>query len=317
MTSEARFCLCAASMALAATRLAGIRQSRNRPGLRRFRRMSRGQSGIFPRLRRHAAERLDAEICSFTLCPPACSARSPSCSRSPDRCLFIHDDDPPAGGAGSPRPGVCCGWRSGCDAGPVERLQRRGVPAIERAAKMIPQWLSKQDAPPLQLAREFQLRVQRSMTQIWCGIPVYNNAATIADVARRCREQIASVVVVDDGSTDADLRDLLKSLDVAVVRHPSNQGKGAALLTALKFASERGAEYLLTIDGDGQHFPEDIPALPVRGCRRTPFCSAARETSSATCRDPAGSDAIFPISGSASNPASASAIPKAAFASIP
>lgn len=97
------------------------------------------------------------------------------------------------------------------------------------------------------------------MTQIWCGIPVYNNAATIADVARGCREQIAGVVVVDDGSTDADLRDLLKTLDVAVVRHPSNQGKGAALLTALQFAAERGAEYLLTIDGDGQHFPEDIP----------------------------------------------------------
>jgi glycosyltransferase involved in cell wall biosynthesis len=97
------------------------------------------------------------------------------------------------------------------------------------------------------------------MTQIWCGIPVYNNAATIADVARRCREQIANVVVVDDGSTDADLRDLLKSLDVAVVRHPTNQGKGAALLTAFGYAAERGGEYLLTIDGDGQHFPEDIP----------------------------------------------------------
>ncbi|HEX4055317.1 MAG TPA: glycosyltransferase family 2 protein [Tepidisphaeraceae bacterium] len=98
-----------------------------------------------------------------------------------------------------------------------------------------------------------------TMTQICCGIPVYNNAATIADVARRCRGQIAGVVVVDDGSTDADLRDLLKTLDVTVVRHPSNQGKGAALLTALQFAAERGAEYLLTIDGDGQHFPEDIP----------------------------------------------------------
>ena len=98
-----------------------------------------------------------------------------------------------------------------------------------------------------------------TMTQICCGIPVYNNAATIADVARQCRGQIAGVVVVDDGSTDADLRDLLKTLNVTVVRHPSNQGKGAALLTALQFAAERGAEYLLTIDGDGQHFPEDIP----------------------------------------------------------
>ncbi|MGD0463275.1 MAG: glycosyltransferase family 2 protein [Tepidisphaeraceae bacterium] len=99
------------------------------------------------------------------------------------------------------------------------------------------------------------------MTQIWCGIPVHNNAATIADVARRCREQIQSVVVVDDGSTDADLRELLKPLDVAVVRHSSNLGKGAALLTAFRYAAERGAEYLLTLDGDGQHFPEDIPVF--------------------------------------------------------
>jgi hypothetical protein len=97
------------------------------------------------------------------------------------------------------------------------------------------------------------------MIQIWCGIPVYNNAATICDVARRCREQIANIVVVDDGSTDADLRELLKSLDIAVVRHPSNLGKGVALLTAFRYAADHGAEYLITLDGDGQHFPEDIP----------------------------------------------------------
>ncbi|HEY1922889.1 MAG TPA: glycosyltransferase family 2 protein [Tepidisphaeraceae bacterium] len=99
------------------------------------------------------------------------------------------------------------------------------------------------------------------MNQIWCGIPVFNNAGTIADIVRRCRAQMENVVVVDDGSTDADLRELLKPLDVAVVRHPSNRGKGAALLTAFNYVAERGAEYLLTIDGDGQHFPEDIPAF--------------------------------------------------------
>ena len=77
------------------------------------------------------------------------------------------------------------------------------------------------------------------MIQIWCGIPVYNNAATICDVARRCREQIANIVVVDDGSTDADLRELLKSLDIAVVRHPSNLGKGVALLTAFRHGAVR------------------------------------------------------------------------------
>ena len=75
----------------------------------------------------------------------------------------------------------------------------------------------------------------------------------------RCRRQIADVVVIDDGSTDADLRELLKPLDVPVIRHPQNLGKGAALVTAFDYAAARGARYFITLDGDGQHFPEDIP----------------------------------------------------------
>ena len=93
---------------------------------------------------------------------------------------------------------------------------------------------------------------------IWCGIPVFNNSATIFDIARQCREQVANVIVVDDGSTDADLTQLLKSLDVVVIRHPTNRGKGEALSTAFRYAAEHGAEYLITLDGDGQHFPSDI-----------------------------------------------------------
>lgn len=99
------------------------------------------------------------------------------------------------------------------------------------------------------------------MTKTWCGIPVYNNAATIIDVARRSREHVTHVLVIDDGSTDADLREHLKSLDVTVERHPTNLGKGAALLTAFRYAADHGAEYLITLDGDGQHFPEEIERM--------------------------------------------------------
>jgi hypothetical protein len=95
--------------------------------------------------------------------------------------------------------------------------------------------------------------------ETWCAIPVYNNAATIVDVARRAREQSPHVLVIDDGSTDADLCDLLKGIDVTVIRHPANRGKGAALATAFEAAAQSGARYLITLDGDGQHFPEDIP----------------------------------------------------------
>ena len=95
--------------------------------------------------------------------------------------------------------------------------------------------------------------------QVWCGVPAYNNAGTIVDVVKRCRQQLAKVIVVDDGSSDADLRELLKELDVVVIRHAANLGKGAALLSMFRHAAEQGGEYLVALDGDGQHFPEDIP----------------------------------------------------------
>jgi len=115
------------------------------------------------------------------------------------------------------------------------------------------------------------------MTQVWCGIPVYNNAGTIADVVRRCREQISDIVVVDDGSSDADLRQLLKPLDVTVIRHAANLGKGVALMTAFEYAAQRGGQYMVTLDGDGQHFPEDIPRFLPRLSPDTILIGARRQ----------------------------------------
>ena len=149
-----------------------------------------------------------------------------------------------------------------------------------------------------------------SMTQVWCGIPVYNNAGTIADVVRRCREQISDIVVVDDGSSDADLRQLLKPLGVTVVRHAANLGKGAALLTAFGYAAERGGQYMVTLDGDGQHFPEDIPRfLPRLSPDAILIWCAARSWE--RCRRRACLAGTFRISGSALNPAAPPAIPRA------
>ncbi len=104
---------------------------------------------------------------------------------------------------------------------------------------------------------------------VWCVVPVYNNAATVADVVRRCRERIADVLVIDDGSTDADLAALLAGLDVHVVRHERNLGKGGALLTGLAFVAARGARHMITIDADGQHDPADLPVL-LRAVSETP-----------------------------------------------
>lgn len=96
---------------------------------------------------------------------------------------------------------------------------------------------------------------------LWCAIPVYNNAATVREVACRARQQLEHVLVVDDGSTDADLCELLGDVDITLITHKRNRGKGRALLTAMRYATKQGAEYMVALDADGQHFPEDIPQL--------------------------------------------------------
>jgi glycosyltransferase involved in cell wall biosynthesis len=94
---------------------------------------------------------------------------------------------------------------------------------------------------------------------VWCVIPVYNNGGTVKAVAQACRAQLRHVVVVDDGCTDVDVTELLSDLDVTVLVHAENRGKGQALLTALDFIHEQGGEWMLCVDADGQHHAEDIP----------------------------------------------------------
>lgn len=99
-------------------------------------------------------------------------------------------------------------------------------------------------------------------------IPAYNEHATIADVARRARRIVPWVIVIDDGSTDGT-GERLQGLAVEVLRNESNQGKAAALWRGAQHAIARGAEGLVTLDGDGQHHPEDIPRL-LETARRQP-----------------------------------------------
>ena len=92
-------------------------------------------------------------------------------------------------------------------------------------------------------------------------IPTYNNEGTLADVIARVRAQGLPICVVDDGSTDSTASILKGEKDVRVLRHSVNQGKGAALKTAFKAARDWGFDYVLSLDADGQHFPEDIPGI--------------------------------------------------------
>jgi glycosyltransferase involved in cell wall biosynthesis len=87
-------------------------------------------------------------------------------------------------------------------------------------------------------------------------VPAYNESASIARVVSELREHAAGfdVVVVDDGSTD-DTSDRARSAGAEVLRHPYNLGIGGAVQSGYMYASERGYDIAVQVDGDGQHDP--------------------------------------------------------------
>lgn len=92
-------------------------------------------------------------------------------------------------------------------------------------------------------------------------IPTYNNAGTIAKVIADVKEYSADIIVVNDGSTD-DTKNILASIEnIKVIDYPNNKGKGYALKLGLQKAYEWGYRYAITIDSDGQHYADDIPAF--------------------------------------------------------
>ena len=98
--------------------------------------------------------------------------------------------------------------------------------------------------------------------QVAVVIPAYNAArhldAVIADVRRHVPGE--RVIVVDDGSSD-DTAAVAERAGAQVIVHEVNRGKGAALRTGILAAGERGHRFAITLDADGQHNPDDIPAF--------------------------------------------------------
>ena len=91
-------------------------------------------------------------------------------------------------------------------------------------------------------------------------IPTYNNEKTLLDVVARTYNYSKNIIVVNDGSTDSTL-ELLHTCQtpLTLVSYNVNRGKGHALIEGFKKARELGYDYAITIDSDGQHYPEDIP----------------------------------------------------------
>jgi glycosyltransferase involved in cell wall biosynthesis len=91
-------------------------------------------------------------------------------------------------------------------------------------------------------------------------IPALDEARTIRGIVERTLAVCADVAVVDDGSRDGTAR-AIADLPVTLLVHDANLGKGTALRTGFAWALASGADAVVTLDGDGQHRPEDIPRL--------------------------------------------------------
>lgn len=91
-------------------------------------------------------------------------------------------------------------------------------------------------------------------------IPVYNHGAMVKDVVLGAVKLGFPVIVVDDGSTDITPQRLQGIPGIRVITHEHNLGKGSALMTGFRVAADI-ADFAITMDADGQHFPEDALAM--------------------------------------------------------
>jgi glycosyltransferase involved in cell wall biosynthesis len=91
-------------------------------------------------------------------------------------------------------------------------------------------------------------------------IPCCNEEATIGSVVLKTKRFVNHVLVVDDGSKD-ETKKVAKDAGATVISHKKNRGKGAAIRTGFQYALDNDFDYVVTIDGDGQHNPLEIPAL--------------------------------------------------------
>jgi glycosyltransferase involved in cell wall biosynthesis len=99
-----------------------------------------------------------------------------------------------------------------------------------------------------------------SVSRVAALIPAYQAAATVSEVVRGTRAVVPDVVVVDDGSNDST-GESARAAGATVLRLQANAGKGAALGRGFAHLHAAGFTHAVTLDADGQHYPDEIPRL--------------------------------------------------------
>ncbi len=94
-------------------------------------------------------------------------------------------------------------------------------------------------------------------------IPAFNEYATIREVTLDALQFVDMVIVIDDGSIDGTAT-VIEDLPITILSNSFNMGKAASLWRGFQHALDQGMQGVITLDGDGQHSPEDIPRLLAR-----------------------------------------------------
>ena len=100
----------------------------------------------------------------------------------------------------------------------------------------------------------------KTNTKTLAIIPCFNEEATIGSLVLKTKKHVDEVLVIDDGSSD-DTSKIAKDAGATVISSTKNKGKSFGIKTGFKYAIEKGFDYVITLDGDGQHNPSEIPTL--------------------------------------------------------
>ena len=107
------------------------------------------------------------------------------------------------------------------------------------------------------------ITINRRLKDLQCCvvIPTYNNHKTLKRLVEGVLDYTTDIIIVNDGSTDSTVQILETFSKIKQIHLPKNKGKGNALRLGFELAEDLGFKNAITIDSDGQHFPEDIPVF--------------------------------------------------------
>jgi glycosyltransferase involved in cell wall biosynthesis len=91
-------------------------------------------------------------------------------------------------------------------------------------------------------------------------IPCYNEEATIGSIIFKAKNFVNKILVIDDGSSDNTTK-IARGAGATVITHKTNKGKSAGIKTGFRYALNNNYDYVITMDGDAQHDPNEIPLL--------------------------------------------------------